>query len=294
MERIGFVGAGLMGEGMALSLLRAGHPVTVVAHRNRAPVERLVAEGAAEAADLAALAKASDVVHVCAPGSPQVEVIVEALLPHLAPGSIVVDCSTANPVSTVALAARLEAAGCAMADAPLGGTPAQAMEGKLSAMVGASEETFRRVEPILRRWADAGVEHVGPCGTGHRMKLLMNFLAMGYGAIYAEALALARKVDIAPARFDEVMRGSRMGCGFYETFMASAVHGQRDAHKFTLTNALKDTTYLAAMAEAAGLANPMGAAIRNSYAGAVNMGGDGAEDYVPHLADFVARANGLD
>ena len=293
-ERIGFVGAGLMGHGMAASLLKAGYPVTVIAHRNRAPIDDLLSKGAEEADSLSALAAASDVVHICAPGSPQVEAIVADLLPNLPDGSVVIDCSTADPVSTVALAATLKEAGHAMADAPLGGTPAQAEEGMLSAMVGADPDTFARIEPIVAAWAGGGVRHVGAPGDGHKMKLLNNFLSLGYGAIYAEALAVANKIGIPTETFDSVIRPSRMGCGFYETFMGYAVEGNRDAHKFTLLNALKDATYLASTAQAAGIANPVGAAVRNSYAQAVATGGDGPEDYVPHLVDFVARWNGVE
>jgi 3-hydroxyisobutyrate dehydrogenase-like beta-hydroxyacid dehydrogenase len=178
-----------------------------------------------------------------------------------------------------------------LVDAPLGGTPLQAAQGKLSTMVGAPPEVFARIEPVLAAWAGAGIVHLGPTGTGHKMKLLMNFLSLGYGAIYAEALTLSAKVGISAAQFDDVMRGSRMGCGFYETFMGYAVHGNREAHKFTLTNARKDIGYLAAMAEAAGIANPVGAAVKGSYDAAVEAGGGGPEDYVPHLVDFVAKAN---
>ena len=292
-ERIGFVGVGLMGHGIAGCLLDAGHPLTVIAHRDRAPVDDLVRRGAAEATTLEALAAASDIVHVCAPGSPEVERIVEGLMPGLAAGAVVVDCSTANPVSTAALAERLAAAGHHMADAPLGGTPAQAERGELAAMVGAEAAVFRRIEPVLRRWAGGGVVRVGGPGDGHRMKLLNNFLAMGYGAIYAEALALARTAGFSVEQVDSVLRGSRMDCGFYQTFMASALGRDRAAHRFTLRNAAKDMDYLALMAEAAGVANPVGAAIRGSYRDAVAAGGDGPDDYVPHLADFVARRNGV-
>lgn len=290
-ETIGFVGAGLMGHGMAKNLLAAGYPVTVVAHRNRAPVDDLVAQGATEAASLADLAARSSVVHICAPGSPQVEAIVAALLPALAPGSVVVDCSTADPNSTLALAARLTAAGHHMADAPLGGTPVQAEAGELSTMVGADDAVFDRLRPVLGAWA-ASVVHLGPTGTGHKMKLLNNFLSLGYAAIYSEALALAARTGISTAQFDSVIRGSRMDCGFYQTFMGYALEGNRESHRFTLTNGLKDMRYLAAMADAAGVANPVGSAVKNSFALAVNTGGGGPEDYVPHLADFIARANG--
>jgi 3-hydroxyisobutyrate dehydrogenase-like beta-hydroxyacid dehydrogenase len=292
MERIGFVGTGLMGHGMAANLLAAGHPLTVIAHRNRAPVEDLVAKGAQEAADLAALAAASDIVHICAPGSPQVEAIVGALIDHLPEGAVVVDCSTSNPVSTEALATRLAATGRHMVDAPLGGTPVQAEAGELAAMVGAAPDVFARVEPVLATWAKT-IQRIGGPGAGHKMKLLNNFLAMGYGAIYAEAVTLAEKSGLGLAAFDGVITGSRMDCGFWQTWRGHAVEGNREAHKFTLTNALKDMAYLAAMADGSGVANPVGSAVKNSYAMAVGSGGGGAEDYVPHLVDYVRRANGV-
>lgn len=292
LETIGFVGVGLMGHGMAKNLLDAGYPVVVVAHTNRAPVEDLVALGAKEATDLPGLAAACSVIHICAPGSPQVEAIVAALRPTLQQDAVIVDCSTSDPTSTVKLAEGLEAAGFHMADAPLGGTPVQAEAGELATMVGATEAVFDRIKPVLGAWA-GNIVHLGPVGTGHKMKLLNNFLSLGYGALYAEALALSEKVGISTAQFDSVIRGSRMDCGFYQTFMGYAVEGNREAHKFTLSNALKDMRYLESMADGVSLANPIGNAVKNSFALAHAGGGDGPEDYVPHLVDYVARANGI-
>lgn len=291
-ETVGFVGVGLMGHGMAKNILQAGHTLTVIAHRNRAPVEDLISHGASEVTALTDIARASDIIHICAPGSPQVEAIVAEMLPHLRSGAVVIDCSTSDPGSTAKLAQMLEDNDCHMADAPLGGTPVQAEAGQLATMVGASDEVFTRIRPVLATWAK-DIAHLGACGAGHKMKLLNNFLAMGYGALYAEALAVAEKSGITTQQFDSVIRGSRMDCGFYQTFMGYAVEGNREAHKFTLTNAYKDMRYLASMADGAGVANPMGSAIKNSYGMAVNTGGDGPEDYVPHLVDFVAKANSV-
>ncbi len=282
-----------MGQGMAKNILAAGFPLAILAHRNRVPVDTLISEGATEAKDLQDLARIADVIHICAPGSPQVEAIVAGLLPHLKEGSIIVDCSTSDPNSTHRLSIGLEAVGCSMVDAPLGGTPVQAAEGSLATMVGCGEQVFERVKPVLSSWASS-IVHLGPVGTGHKMKLLNNFLSLGYAGIYSEALALANKVGISTNQFDSVIRGSRMDCGFYQTFMGYAVEGNREAHKFTLSNALKDLRYLGAMADGAGVANPVGNAIKNSFALAHSAGGDGPENYVPHLVDFVAKQNGSD
>jgi len=291
-ETIGFIGVGLMGHGIAKNLLAAGYPVYVLAHRNRAPVEDLLSKGAKEVKTLADMARNTTVIHICAPGSPEVEAVVAKLLPDLRPDTVIIDCSTSDPNSTTRLAARLADQGCHMADAPLGGTPVQAESGELSTMIGATEDIYARITPVVETWARS-IVHMGDNGAGHKMKLLNNFLSLGYAAMYSEALALAEKVGITTAQFDSVIRGSRMDCGFYQTFMGYAVEGNREAHKFTLKNALKDTSYLANMADGVNLANPIGGAVKNSFALAFAAGGDGPEDYVPHLVDYVMAQNGV-
>src|SRR5437868_7470699 len=144
-ERIGFIGVGLMGHGMAKNILEKGHPLTVLGHRNRAPVEDLVKRGAAEARSAAGIARRSDIVFLCVTGSTEVESLVRGpngLAAGAHQGLVIVDCSTSGPSSTVALAEELKAVGVALADAPLGGTPTQAQEGKLSAMVGCDPQVW--------------------------------------------------------------------------------------------------------------------------------------------------------
>lgn len=290
-ESIGFVGTGLMGHGMAKNIVTKGYPLTVTAHRNRSAVEDLINRGATEAT-LEDLAAHSGIVFLALPGSPQVSETVARMAPQLKPGSVVVDCSTSDPTVTERLAADLGARGIHFADAPLSRTPKEAWEGTLDCMVGATEEVFTRIRPVIATWAGK-IVHIGGVGDGHRMKLLNNFLSLGYAAIYAEALALANKVGISTATFDSVIRGGRMDCGFYQTFMGYALDGNREAHRFTLSNAYKDLRYLESMATAATVTTTMASAAKNSFAGAVAQGGSGPEDYVPHLTDFVARANGV-
>ena len=290
--RVGFIGVGLMGHGMAKCLIEKGHELIVMGHRNRAPVDDLVKRGAVEAGFPAAVASYSDIVFLCVTGSTQVEALVrgpDGIAAGAHKGLIVVDCSTSDPNSTVALAAELKALGVSYADAPLGGTPAQAEEGKLSAMVGCDAEVWPRIEPVIGAWA-AKATRVGETGDGHKLKLLMNFLSMGYGALYAELLVVAHKNGITARAVDAVMRGSRFDCGMYQTFFAWVLNGE-EQHKFTIANSHKDMRYLAAMAADAGVANPMGAAVKNYYALADAAGRGG--DFVPALSDFVAALNGV-
>ena len=291
-EAVGFIGLGMMGHGIAKNIVEKGYPLSVIAHRNRAPVDDLIGRGATEVASLGELARRSSVVFLCVTGSPEVEAAVrgpEGLAVHLEPGSVVVDCSSSDPISTSALAAELKDRGIDFADAPLSRTPKEAWEGTLDTMVGAEDAVFERLTPILQTWAGK-IVHIGGVGDGHRMKLLNNFISLGYGALYAEALALADRVGIAADRFDSVIRGGRMDCGFYQTFMKFTLEGDRDAHKFSLANAFKDLRYLESMANGAGLVNPLGSAVKNSYGVAIAAGG--ADDYVPMLPGYIDRLNG--
>lgn len=292
-ERIGFIGVGLMGQGMAQCLIKAGYPLTFMAKRNRAPAEALGALGGREVKTAAEVAAASDILFLCLTDSPTIETVIRGeggVMAGARAGLVVVDCSTANPVSTEVLASELAALGVDFVDAPLGGTPVQAEAGQLTAMVGAELAVFARVKPAIETWA-AKVVHLGPVGTGHKMKLLNNFLSMGYAAIYAEALAIARKVGVSVATFDSVIRGGRMDCGFYQTFMGYALEGNPNSHKFALVNGFKDLRYVDAMANAAQVPNPISSAAKNLFGQAVGAGY--GEKYLPLLADYVAENAGV-
>jgi 3-hydroxyisobutyrate dehydrogenase-like beta-hydroxyacid dehydrogenase len=291
--KIGFIGLGFMGHGIAKNIVEKGYALTVLGRKKREAVDDLIGRGAKEVKSAKDVAAHSDIIFLCVTGSREVELILRGdggLKQGLKAGSIVVDCSTSDPNSTLALAGELSDLKVDYADAPLGRTPKEAWAGTLDTMVGAKDEIFARLKPVLETWAGK-VVHIGGVGDGHKMKLLNNFLSLGYGALYAEALALAAKVGVSPQRFDSVIRGGRMDCGFYQTFMQWTLDGNRDAHKFTIANAFKDLRYLESMADAAGLVNMMGNATKNTFAVAAAQSPD---DYVPMLTDHIARLNKAD
>lgn len=291
---IGFIGVGLMGHGMAKNILAGGYPLWVKGNRNRTPVDSLVGLGAQEAESPRQMAENCDIIHICLSNSPQVEAVFrgpDGILAGAREGLVVVDTTTADPASTLSLAAELEAKGGAMVDAPLGRTPKEAEEGMLDAMVGADPEVLERIRPVLECWTGS-ITLMGPVGTGHKMKLLMNFISMSYAALYSEATVLAAAVGISPAQLREVIAPSRMGCGFFDTFMNYVVDRNRDAHKFAIANAAKDLRYVNAMASDAGVMNVMASAARHYYSHVEAIGA--ADDYVPMLSDHVGRLNGMD
>ncbi|UUP16236.1 NAD(P)-dependent oxidoreductase [Nitratireductor thuwali] len=289
-QRVGFIGVGLMGHGMAKNILEAGHKLTVLGHRNRKPVDDLVKRGATEASDVGEMALASDVIFLCLPGSPQVEASVADIIAAKGDVRFIIDTSTSNPVSTRMLAERCAKAGITMVDAPLSRTPKEAWEGTLDVMAGASEEVLAEVRPLLEAFAGK-IVRVGECGAGHTMKLLNNFVSMGYGAIYAEALAIGAKNGIDAATFESVISGGRMDCGFFQTFFKYVVGGDRDAHKFALRNAHKDMRYVVSLANESGIASHVSSSIKNGYATAEAIGR--GDDYVPMIADVIAELNGI-
>lgn len=293
-DTIGFIGLGYMGHGMAKNLLQKGHPLVIKGNRNRAPVDSLTGMGATEVASPAAVAQASDIVHLCLSNSDQVESVMrgpDGILASGKAGLIVIDCTTSDPNSTERLAAELAAAGMTLVDAPLGRTPKEAEAGTLDAMVGCTPEMFARVQPVIACWAGV-INHVGTVGAAHKMKLVMNFISMGYAALYSEALVMGVKAGLTPQAVQTVIGSSRLSNGFFETFMRGAVDRDREIHKFTVENAAKDLRYAAQMAMAAQMANPLGAAFRNTFAQAEAMGR--ADWFVPWMADHVAEMNGLD
>ena len=154
-----------------------------------------------------------------------------------------------------------------------------------------NSSAINQIRATLKRVANTGSRLLitGPAGSG---KEVAARLLHSWSARADHAFVTVNSARITPERFDSVVRGGRMDCGFYQTFMRWTLEGDRDAHKFTIRNAFKDMRYLESMADAAGIANPVGNAVKNSYGYAVAAGK--ADHYVPMLASAVAIQNGLD
>ena len=280
MARIGFVGVGFMGHGMAANLLKAGHQITVIAHRNRAPVEDLKAKGAGEAASLAELARGQDAVFLCVTGTPQVESTLAAIGPVLQKGQIVVDTGTSEPTSSVRLAAELAERGIGWADAPIGGGQQHAERGELASMVGATDADFARIEPWLRKTSKV-VQHMGPPGAGHRAKLLNNLVAVGQAALVVQAYEIARHEGLDWAKLYEIMMAGAARSGSLERIMVPALKGDMGGYVFTAGNAEKDLAYFVNLATSVGSDASVGAALRDYFASCAQRRGRGPRQAQP-------------
>ncbi len=289
---IGFIGIGLMGHGMAKNLLEKGYTVTTMAHRNRSPLEDLLSRGATEAASPRAIAEASEMLFICVTGSPQVESIVygeDGVLEAARPGLIVVDSSTSEPQMTYRISQDLAARSAAFADAPLARTPVEAEAGRLNTMVGASEETFAAIQPVLECFCE-NIFHVGDVGTGIKTKLLNNFLAMGQAALIAEALCAGAATGVDLHKFYQVISAGGVNSGIFQMIVKKALE-EKDFSglQFSLANAAKDLRYYTRMATDAQLTNNLGNAVHHALVEGMNLGFE--EGFVGDLIRAQAKLN---
>ena len=274
IQRIGFIGLGLMGHGMAGNLARKGFPLAVKVNRDRSRLTDILAAGAKECATNAEVAQASDVVIICVTGSPQVEEIVfgaNGISAAARPGLIVVDTSTAEPGSTAKIRQALGTQGTTFVDAPLARTPKEAEEGRLNSMVGADDATFERVKPVLAAFCE-NIFHVGPPGAGHTLKLVNNFMALTIAASIAEAFAVASKAGVHLDKLFEVVSQGALNSNIFQMIGGGAVQGDLTRMKFSIVNAAKDLRYYTHLAESLPVASFVGEAVHQAFVQAVALG----------------------
>ena len=179
-ERIGFVGLGIMGQGMAHNLLKAGFPLRVW-NRTAARMDSLIEAGAEAGSSPADVAANSDITIVCVSDTPDVERVVlgeDGILQGANAGSLVIDCSTISPQATREIAARLAEQKVHMLDAPISGGSEGAANGTLSIMVGGPSAQFDRALPAFEAMGKT-ITHVGDTGAGQTVKLVNQVLGGG-------------------------------------------------------------------------------------------------------------------
>jgi 3-hydroxyisobutyrate dehydrogenase-like beta-hydroxyacid dehydrogenase len=293
--RIGFVGVGLMGHGIAKNLVTKGYPLAVRVHRNRKPLEDLVAAGAQEVATNADLARGNDIVFLCVTGAPQVEEIVNgkdgiASVAHK--GLIVIDTSTSEPATTTKMREELAARGVLFVDAPLARTPVEAEQGRLNIMVGADDATFAKLKPVLAAFCE-NIIHAGPPGHGIVLKLINNFIAQAIATATAEACAAAVKSGLSLGKLHELISAGAVNSGIFQMIVGKMVENKGDLTglKFTLANAMKDLRYYTHFAESLPVSAIVGEAVHQSLVNA-NLLGFG-DKYVPSLVEAQEKLNGI-
>lgn len=290
MKKIGMVGIGMMGHGIASNIIKHGYPMVLLEHPGNQPLQELVAAGAKTMESAAALAGAVDIILLCVTGTPEVEDVLYrngGLLEGIKAGTIVIDCSTAIPSSTIRIAESVEKAGGRFLDAPMTRTPKEAKEGRLNLIVGGDPALFDICKPLLECYAE-NIVLAGPVGSGHRLKLLHNFVSLGFSAVLAEATACAQRSEIDSKVFVEVLAKGG-GDGVILKRMRPYIESRDSSgFRFSIANALKDMSYYTTMAQEAGAMHGAAEAIRQTYENASKEGF--AQSTVPELISILAQA----
>ena len=289
--RVGFIGVGMMGHGMAKNLLAKGFPLTIRINRDRARAADLLAAGAKEAKTPAEVARDSDFVIICVTGSPQVEEVIlgpGGIIEAARAGLVIVETSTAEPGSTAKLREALAAKGATLIDAPLARTPKEAEEGRLNSLVGASEADFATVKPVLAAYSE-NIFHCGPPGAGHTLKLVNNFMAMTTVGMIAEAFAVAAKAGVRLDKLFEVVSMGAINSPIFQMMAGGAVQGDFAKMKFAIVNGAKDMRYYTHLAESLPVATFIGEAVHQSFELAVSLGL--GEKMVPSMIEAQEKLN---
>ena len=219
---LGYIVLGVMGAAMARNLLKAGFAVTVH-NRSRQKVDELMQAGARDGGSATGVARASAIILVCVPDTPDVERVLfgaEGVVEGVKPGSTVIDFSTISPTATVEFARRLREKNVAMIDSPVSGGPKGAQDATLSCMIGGEAETLTRCMPVFEAVGKT-FTHVGAIGAGQACKACNQMVLVGTLMAMSEAFALARKLDIDPYKVREALLG-----GSAQSFVL-ANHGKR-------------------------------------------------------------------
>lgn len=287
MKKIGMIGIGMMGHGIATNLQRHGYELALFEHPGNQPLDTLKAAGAQSFTSAKSLAATCDAVILVLTGSPQVEAVLtgpDGVLQGLRPGSIVIDCSTAMPSSTLRMVQAVQAAGCQLMDAPMTRTPKEAAEGRLNLLVGGDVDLFQACQPLLRCFAE-NITHTGPVGSGHSMKLIHNFVSLGMVTLLSEAAACAHHSGVGAQAFVDVLAQGGGGGIALERLRPFLLAQDTSGLRFSISNARKDLDYYNTMAKDVQAQQGIASAILATLDAAVDSGAGAA--MVPELVELL-------
>ena len=243
--RVGIIGVGLMGHGIALNVLKGGFSLVMMDHTGNQPADDLTEMGAGHLNTPNAVAAEADLLILCLTGSTQVEAVLTGetgVISALKPGAIVVDCSTALPESTERMAALVAAAGGHFLDAPMTRLAKQAHEGTLNILVGGETDVLEAARPVLDTFTE-NIDHVGGVSFGHRMKLLHNYVSIGHMSLLAEAAAQAAEAGVDAQVFIDVLAKGGGASAALERLRKCILTGDASDVPFSIGNAIKDIDY---------------------------------------------------
>jgi 3-hydroxyisobutyrate dehydrogenase len=289
-KSIGFIGLGVMGEPICRNLVKKSGARVLAFDRAAEPLARLSEEGAGVAGSVAEVVADSELVFLCLPSAKHVRAVFEGdgILKNIRKDQVVVDLGTSSVKQTREFAKQLQARGASWADAPIARTRQAAQDGTLSVMVGASNDLFAAIEPVIRCFA-TDVTHCGDVGAGQVTKILNNMVLFETVNALAEAVAVARRSGVEPALLLATLsKGSADSFALRNHGIKAIVPGNFPERAFSTEYALKDLSYALELAADAGIKIPGAELIGKVLQEAIDAGS--GDVYFPVIAKYIDGA----
>ena len=269
--KIGFIGAGYMGYGMAHNLLKNKNQLSIIAHTNRKPIEKLIKEGAIESNTLKELANFSDLIIMCVTNTSIAIQIVKDILPFLKQNSLLIDITTHQFNGSLDISKILDTKKIRYVESPVMGGPVQSKQGILGAIVGSSKDDFPQAKKILLNFCKE-VFHFGEIGIGAKTKLISNFLSLGTATFVIEALKAADHFKIDIEKFYNVSKLGSGNSGALNRIADKAINDDFKGYIFSVNNAFKDFSYINELLKDLPNAEKLSFLIKSFYKNAVDQG----------------------
>jgi len=270
INNIGFIGAGYMGYGMAHNLLKKNFSLSVIAHKNRKPIEKLVSQGAKESVSLENIAL-NNVIIQCVTNTPIAIEIIKKILPFLKPKTLFIDITTHHSKGSIEASNILETKDIRYVESPVMGGPAQAEEGVLGAIVGSDIKDFNDAKEILVNFCK-DVFYFGKVGMGAKTKLINNFLSLGTATFVIETLKVANSLNIDMKKLYEVAKLGSGNSNALSRIADKAVNGDYKGYIFSVNNTLKDLTYINELLKDIPNAEKLSSLVKSFYKEASDQG----------------------
>ena len=259
--KVGFIGLGIMGKPMSKNMLKAGYDLVVMDHQ-QAPVDELVAAGAASADSPKAVAEQTEIIITMLPNSPHVKQVVlgeNGIIEGAKPGTVVIDMSSIAPLASKEVYGELEKIGVDLLDAPVSGGEPKAIDGTISVMVGGKKEIFDKCYDLMMTMAGS-VVYTGSIGAGNTTKLANQIIVALNIAAMSEALVLATKAGVEPELVFEAIRGGLAGSTVLEA-KAPLVMDRKFDPGFRIELHIKDLANVLETAHEIGVPLPLTAGV---------------------------------
>lgn len=242
-KKVGFIGAGYMGYGIAKNIIKHNINLNVIAHKNRAPIEKLVKLGAKECSTYNELTKNIDCLIICVTNTKIAKKIAEEIVFKLKKNIIIIDITTHHQNGSVEMENILSQNRIKYIECPVMGGPVQSEEGILGGIVGASEKNFEEAKEYLTVFCK-NIFHFGSVGIGAKAKLISNFLSLGTTTFVIETIKAANHFNIDLKKLYEVAKLGSGNSGALTRIAEKAINDDYKGYIFSVDNTVKDFSYI--------------------------------------------------